>query len=78
MTVTNEEAQYLEASTKNQSDSLAWHQQWVGRITSSLIHVIAHTSIDIPAKFLIKKICYMSKNQIKVASLSFSCFVGIF
>ena len=70
MTVTNEEVQYQEASTKSQWDSLIWHQQQVGRITSSSIHAIAHTSIDIPAKSLIKKICYMSTNQIKVSSLS--------
>ena len=70
MTVTNEKFQYLEASTKNQSDSLVWHQQRVGRITSSSIHAIAHTSIDNPAKSLIKNICYMSTNQIKVFSLS--------
>ena len=70
MTVTNEEVQYLEASTKNQSDSLVWHQQWVGRITSSSIHSTAHISIDNPAKSLIKKICYTSANQIKVPSLS--------
>ena len=73
MTVTNEKFQYLEASTKNQSDSLVWHQQRVGRITSSSIHAIAHTSIDNPAKSLIKKICYMFTNQIKVPSLSWGC-----
>ena len=73
MMVTNEEVQYLEASTKNQSDSPVWHQQRVGRITSSSIHAIAHTSIDNPAKSLIKKICYMFTNQIKVPSLSWGC-----
>ena len=70
MTVTNEEVQYLEASTKNQSDSLVRHQLRIGRITSSLIHAIARISIDNPAKSLIKKICYMSTNQVKVPSLS--------
>ena len=30
MTITNEKAQYLEASTKNESDKLVWHQQRVG------------------------------------------------
>ena len=73
MMVTNEEVQYLEASTKNQSDSPVWHQQRVGRITSSSIHAIAHTSIDNPAKSLIRKICYMSTNQIKVPSISWGC-----
>ena len=54
----------------NQIASLVWHQQRLGRITSSSIHAITHTSIDNPAKFLIKKICYMSTNQIKRPSLS--------
>ena len=70
MAVTNEEVQYLEASTKNQSDSPVWHQQRVGRVTSSSIHAIVHTSIDNPVKSLIKNICYMNTNQIKVPSLS--------
>ena len=70
MTVTNEEVQYLEASTKNQSDSLVWHQQHNGQIASSSIQAIAHTSIDNPATSLIKKISYMSTNQSKVPSLS--------
>ena len=30
MMVTNENVQYLEASTKNESDNLVWHQQRVG------------------------------------------------
>ena len=70
MMVTNEEVQYLEASTKNQSDSLVWHQQHNGQIASSSIQAIAHTSIDNPATSLIKKISYMSTNQSKVPSLS--------
>ena len=70
MTVTDEAVQHLETFTKSQSDNLVWHQQGDGRITSSLIHAIAHTSIDNPAKSLIKNICYMSTNQIKVFSLS--------
>ena len=73
MTVTDEEVQHLETFTKSQSDNLVWHQQGDGRITSSLIHAIAHTSIDNPAKSLIKKICYMFSNQIKVPSLSWGC-----
>ena len=68
MSVTNEEVQHLEASTKNQSDDLVWHQQRAGRIKSSSIQAITHTSIDNPAKPIIKKICYMSTNQIKVPS----------
>ena len=73
MTVTNEEVKYLEASAKNQSDSLVWHQQHVGQITSSSIHAIAHASIDNPVTSLIKKMSYMSTNQSKVSSLSWDC-----
>ena len=48
MTVTNEEVQYLEASTKNQSDKLVWHQQQAN-------HKFNDTSQTIQQNLLLKK-----------------------
>jgi hypothetical protein len=67
--VSSDECEYLKQSTVNQSNSVTWHEQRVGRITASVAHDVLHTSIDKPAKSLIKKICYQNK-QVNVPSLT--------
>lgn len=66
---TDEECEYLKKSTINQSNSLTWHEQRVGRITASVANDVLHTSVDNPSQSLVKKICYQNKKQINVPSL---------
>ncbi|KAL3888381.1 hypothetical protein ACJMK2_000749 [Sinanodonta woodiana] len=48
---------YVEEVTRNQSSSLVWHEQRVGRITASIAGDCLRTSLSNPSPSLIKKIC---------------------
>lgn len=67
--IKDEEANYLEQATRNQADSLVWHQHRIGRITGSVIYSLAHTSKQNPSKSLIKKICYQNTGKINTPAI---------
>ena len=56
ITVTKEEADYLEQSTVLQSESLLWFEHRKGRITASHFGSVFHTSLDSPSSSLISSI----------------------
>ncbi|KAL3847209.1 hypothetical protein ACJMK2_018131 [Sinanodonta woodiana] len=54
---------YVEEVTRNQSSSLVWHEQRVGRITASIAGDCLRTSLSNPSPSLIKKIVLLIKGQ---------------
>lgn len=59
--ITEDDRDFIEKSTRAQSDCLAWHQLRTGRITASIAHQVLHTDMDNPSKSLILKICMRDK-----------------
>ncbi|KAL3854701.1 hypothetical protein ACJMK2_013959 [Sinanodonta woodiana] len=57
ISVSKEEASYLEKETRGQSNSLFWHRYRVGRITASNLYRVCHTSISQPSLTVLKTIC---------------------
>ena len=51
--ITEDDRNFIEKSTRSQSDSLVWHQLRTGRITSSVAHQVLHTDMNNPSKSLI-------------------------
>ena len=51
------EAQIIEERTRNQSQSTAWHDQRLGRITASVMGDVMKTNHTTPSKSIIKTIC---------------------
>ena len=58
LTITNEQARNIEASTRDQAQSKTWFHYRAGRITSSKFKAAAHTDLSQPSQSLIKCICY--------------------
>ena len=59
--ITEDDRNFIEKSTRSQSDSLVWHQLRTGRITSSVAHQVLHTDMNNPSKSLILKICMLNQ-----------------
>lgn len=60
--ISNDEAAYLEESTKLQSQSLLWFEQRIGRITASKFFSVSHANLNPPPASLINQI--MEKDSI--------------
>jgi hypothetical protein len=43
--------------TKAQSSSMTWFEQRIGRVSSSVVHRVLHTSIEKPSTSLLMQIC---------------------
>ncbi len=63
MALTVAQIDALEKATVEQSNSLLWHEQRIGRITATKAHSVMHTNIEKPAASLIKAICNPSFEQ---------------
>lgn len=64
------EADFLEESTRQQTQSTTWHKHRIGRITASVFYEVARASLTRPPASLVKKIVnYSSLNSEKVPSL---------
>lgn len=63
ITMTSDEAAYLEESTKLQAQSLLWHKQRIGRITASKFFSVARASLDPPPASLVKEIMERSSKS---------------
>ncbi|KAL3865828.1 hypothetical protein ACJMK2_043178 [Sinanodonta woodiana] len=55
--ISDAQVAYVEEVTRNQSSSLVWHEQRVGRITASIAGDCLRTRLSNPSPYLIKKIC---------------------
>jgi len=58
ISVTTSQINAVEKETREQSGSKIWFRQRAGRITASRLKSVLHTSVEKPAKSLIKCICY--------------------
>ncbi|XP_048735015.2 uncharacterized protein LOC125650616 [Ostrea edulis] len=63
ISVTSEEAAYLETVTQTQSDCLTWHEQRAGRISASKVHSVLHTNQEKPGVSVLKSICNATFNS---------------
>ena len=69
LSVSENEAAYLEESTSLQSESPLWYQHRSGRITSSKFHSVRHTSLVSPSISLAKSNLSKSASLLNVPSL---------
>lgn len=60
--ISDAEAKYLEQVTRNQTDSIVWHEQRIGKITASRIYDVMRTDENKPAKSTLKEICFTDYN----------------
>ena len=56
--VTNDQVQLVEEKTRQQADCKEWHRFRTGRTTASRMKAVCRTSVEKPARSLIKAICY--------------------
>ena len=61
--LTEEQADFIENATKQQSNSLLWKDKRIGRITASIIYDVLHTNIDKLMASVIKTICTRGKSS---------------
>ena len=61
--LTEEQADFIENATKQQSNSLLWKDMRIGRITASIIYDVLHTNIDKSTASVIKTICTQGKSS---------------
>ena len=59
--LTEEQADFIENATKQQSNSLLWKDMRIGRITVSIVYDVLHTNIGKPSASVIKTICTPEK-----------------
>ena len=69
ITCTEEQVQYIEEATRNQSASAAWYEQRIGRITGSSFFDVSHSSIEKPSKSLLSRLCQSNKQNLNVPAL---------
>ncbi|XP_070384023.1 uncharacterized protein [Dermacentor albipictus] len=68
--VTDEAVKFIEAKTKNQSNSPDWHLYRAGRVTASVMKTVCRTAIDNPSLSLLKSICYPEKYMLKTPAMA--------
>ena len=57
MTISCHEQSMIYDCTKAQSSSMTWFEQRIGRVSSSVVHRVLHTSIEKPSTSLLMQIC---------------------
>uniref|UniRef100_A0AAV2KLV3 Uncharacterized protein n=1 Tax=Knipowitschia caucasica TaxID=637954 RepID=A0AAV2KLV3_KNICA len=63
----------VERETRKQASSRIWFRQRAGRITASKLKQALHTTVDKPAKSLIKAICYPEANRFSSLATRYGC-----
>ena len=70
LTVDEHEVQYLEESTKLQSECFLWHKHRIGRVTASKFGPVSRAKIKCPPQSLVRDILSHSQfNSMKVLAL---------
>ena len=59
--LTEEQVDFIENATKQQSNSLLWKDMRIDRITASIAYDVLHTNIDKPSASVIKTTCTPAK-----------------
>ncbi len=73
ITVSDHEAEVVEASTRQQSGSTLWFSMRTGRVTASRFKAAAHTSPSSPSISLIMSICHPELNKFKTSATKWGC-----
>ncbi|XP_014669332.1 PREDICTED: uncharacterized protein LOC106810469 [Priapulus caudatus] len=73
ISVSEEEAKNVESAIRLQSRCKAWFSFRTGRITASRMKSVCRTSVDKPAKSLIRDICYPSTTVFKSKYTEWGC-----
>uniref|UniRef100_A0A672J7X2 YqaJ viral recombinase domain-containing protein n=1 Tax=Salarias fasciatus TaxID=181472 RepID=A0A672J7X2_SALFA len=58
ISLTNEQADYIESTTRKQNKSSTWHQYRAGRVTASNMHSVYVSSLDKPSQSVVNSVCY--------------------
>ncbi len=69
LTLSLDQIEALEQATIKQSETVLWHEQRIGRVTASKAHQVIHTSINNPARSLIKEICSPSQVPLNIPAV---------
>lgn len=73
ISVTLDQCQAVEASTRNQADSRLWFQMRAGRITASKFKQACRTDLADPSKSLIMSICYPELSRFRAPATVWGC-----
>ena len=73
LTITNEQARNIEASTRDQAQSKTWFHYRAGRVTASKFKAAAHTDLSQPSQYLIKSICYPESYKFSNKATRWGC-----
>ena len=73
MTMTSEDAQWIEENIRDQSAIKFWFQYRAGRVTASQFRAAAHTDLNQPSLSLIKRICYLEAFKFKTQATAYGC-----
>jgi hypothetical protein len=73
LTITNEQARNIEASTRDQAQSKTWFRYRAGRVTASKFKAAAHTDLSQPSQYLIKSICYPESYRFSNKATRWGC-----
>ena len=68
LTLSAEEAENIEESTRGQSNSKVWFEQRAGRVTASKFKAACSTNPEKPSESLRKTICYPSSHRFSNAA----------
>lgn len=61
----------VEKRTRGQSASRLWSLYRTGRVTASVLGAVCHTNLEKPAASLVNKICYPSKQVLRVPAVEY-------
>ncbi|XP_048582277.1 uncharacterized protein LOC125561824 [Nematostella vectensis] len=68
LTVSDKEAEAIESTTRDQSDSKLWFSQRAARITASKFKACCSTNPEFPSRSLVKVICYPEAHKFSSAA----------
>ena len=71
--ITEEMAQAVEKATRNQSSSRLWYVYRAGRVTASRMKQACRTDPALPAKSLLKSICYLEAYKFATEATQWGC-----
>ena len=67
--ITQDEITFVEQASRQQANSLVWHEQRAGRVTASRAHQVLHTSLTNPSVSLVKAICREKGAELNVPAI---------
>ena len=71
--VTNDQVQVVDEQTRQQADCKEWHIFRTDRITAFRIKAVCRTSVEKPARSIIKAICYPDTVRFRTKATKWGC-----